>query len=352
MDSYAQFKSNNPFASQAKMLVHIDRVHEYLSTGDTAPVFMEVNPTNRCNLKCDWCICEHSRNASSIQIEPLKRFLRDFAEMGGKAVTLSGGGEPTMYQHFAETVLAAKEVGLEIGLMTNGVFGEPLRPVIGEHFQWVRVSVDTIRESQYKAGKGRNAVQMVMGNVEALHRGYQVKVGVNCNVGDFVTVEDAQGLVEWVEGGAADYLQFRPVLPRWFKPNEKLELNMPVWEYLDSIRGKPFLNLSGDKRTDLEQKNAFPFRSCEGHFFEPILDATGEVKVCMYFPGDKRFTFGNIHESTFPEIWASEQRQRTIAFVRKLNYGKNCQVCCKLTEPNKLLDFLLHTEDVPDKNFL
>lgn len=352
MDSYAQFKASNPFASQAKMLVHIDRLHEYLATGDTVPVFMEVNPTNRCNLKCDWCICASSRNSASLELPAFKQYLHDFAGMGGKAITLSGGGEPTCYPHFTEAVLTAKKANLELGLMTNGVFKESLREVIGLNFQWARFSVDTINEDQYRAGKGRNAVKEVMANVEDLDKNYPVKVGINCNVGQFVTVDNARELVEWVESGVGSYLQFRPVLPRWFKPNEKPELNMPVWEYLDSIRDKPFLNLSGDKRTDLEQYSSFPFRSCEGHFFEPILDATGEIKICMYFPGDGRFAFGNIHESTLPEIWKSDQRKIAINFVRKLDYKKNCQVCCKLTEPNKLLDFLLHTDEVPDKNFL
>ena len=46
MDGYARFKAGNPFGSQAKLLVHLDRLHQYMTTGDTTPVFMEVNPTN------------------------------------------------------------------------------------------------------------------------------------------------------------------------------------------------------------------------------------------------------------------------------------------------------------------
>lgn len=352
MDNYTQFKASNPFASQAKMLVHLDRLHQYMTTGDTFPVFMEVNPTNKCNLKCDWCICAHSRNPESLRIDALVSFLYDFANLGGKAVTFSGGGEPTCYPELPEAVRAAKDAGLDLGLMTDGVFNPSLRPVIGNNFTWARFSVDMLNEERYKAGKGKNAVPVVVANVESLHKNYPVKVGVNCNVSQYVTVEDAKELVTWVGAGNADYLQFRPVLPRWFVPDEKPELNIPVWEYLDSVKDLPFVNLSGDKRADVETKTAFPFRSCEGHFFEPILDATGEIKVCMYFPGDSRFAFGNIHETPLADIWASDQRQRAIVFVRQLNYGKNCQVCCKLTEPNKLLDFLLHPEEVPDRNFL
>ena len=112
------------------------------------------------------------------------------------------------------------------------------------------------------------------------------------------------------------------------------------------------INLSDDKRNDLKNGTAFNFRSCEGHFFEPILAATGEVKICTYHPMDKRLTFGNIYDSSFKEIWSSEQRKEAIKFIRSFNYKARCQVCCKLSEPNKLLDFLKHPEETKDINFL
>jgi MoaA/NifB/PqqE/SkfB family radical SAM enzyme len=351
MDGYARFKAGNPFGSQAKLLVHLDRLHQYLTTGDTTPVFMEVNPTNRCNLRCQWCIAANSRNGASLDFEYLRQFFYDFAELGGKAITFSGGGEPTCYPHFEIAVLYAKHAGLDLGLMTNGTFTHKQGVLIGQHFDWVRFSVDTLNGSNYSRWKGTDLTKVVRRNVELL-KDMRAKVGVNCNVGSELSVAEVVTLVEWVAGGAADYLQFRPVLPRRFKPDEKPQLNEAVWRYLDGQRGLSFLNLSDDKRGDIERGCAFPFRSCEGHFFEPILDATGEVKVCIYHPGDERLAFGNIHEASFHEIWASERRKQAIEYVRNLDYRANCQMCCKLTEPNRLLDFLTHPDEVPDKNFL
>ena len=103
---------------------------------------------------------------------------------------------------------------------------------------------------------------------------------------------------------------------------------------------------------DLENNTAFNFRSCEGHFFEPILDATGEVKICTYHPGKLKFSFGNIYEKSFADIWSGEQRQNAIKFVRKVKYDKVCQVCCKCSEVNKLMDFLTQPEKMVDLNFI
>ena len=136
---YTSFSGRNPFASQAKMLLHSDKLHQYLSEGDTdCPVFMEVGLTDKCNMACFWCITELGRDnrlGESINIDSLKRYLKDFAEMGGKAVTFAGQGEPTYYPHFEEAVMAAKDAGLQLGMMTNGVFKKRYCSLIGESFE-------------------------------------------------------------------------------------------------------------------------------------------------------------------------------------------------------------------------
>ena len=218
----------------------------------------------------------------------------------------------------------------------------------------MRISLDTLDEEKYTNYKGVNGPPIIKKHIQAL-KDYPVKVGVNVNVGSEYTVKEAKDIVEWIFNDAAvDYLQFRPILPRYYKPDEKdtLEVNNEVWSYLDSLGQHPKLNLSNDKRMDLENNTAFNFRTCEGHFFEPILDATGEIKICTYHPGKKKFSFGNIYEKSFADIWAGEQRQNAIKFVRKVKYNKVCQVCCKCTEVNKLMDFLTQPEKMVDLNFI
>ena len=62
-NNYLQLTGGNPFGSQAKMLLHWDRLNEYMQTGDTScPIFMEVGLTNRCNESCVWCITENGRD--------------------------------------------------------------------------------------------------------------------------------------------------------------------------------------------------------------------------------------------------------------------------------------------------
>jgi radical SAM protein with 4Fe4S-binding SPASM domain len=133
-----------------------------------------------------------------------------------------------------------------------------------------------------------------------------------------------------------------------------VNLNDAVWTYLNAIEDKSKINLSMDKFKDLGGENElFPFHSCEGHFFSPILDASGDINVCMYHPNDDRFNFGNINKNNLMDIWNGEKRQQVISFLRsKLDYCSECQVCCKLYELNKFIEFIKYPNPKLDINFL
>lgn len=345
---YPEFSKNNPFGSQAKMLYHMDRLQEYLQHGDTHPIFMEVNLTDVCNMACYWCISEN-RNSYTLDPKSLMKFIVDFKRMGGKALTFSGGGEPTLYKHFKEAVMTAHNNGIDLGLMTNGFFSHNKVDLIGNHFKWIRISIDTVNKKNFKEWKGVDCVDKILENLKALSQ-YDIKIGINCNVNNEMSVYDTRKLIETVRDYCT-YIQFRPILPRYFK-EETIQLNNTVWNFLeDNYKGDPKINFSYDKFKDLKHKNYFPFDKCEGHFFSPILDANGDVKVCIYHPGDSDFSFGNINEKSFEEIWNSEQRKKAIEHTRKFDYNK-CQMCCKLYELNKMIDFIKNPSDEMDINFL
>jgi MoaA/NifB/PqqE/SkfB family radical SAM enzyme len=346
-DTYTQFKGGNPFGSQAKMLHHMDKLLEYKTKGDTWPIFVEFNLTDLCNLRCEWCISENCRSQDTISTDVALQFLEDFANCGGKAVTFSGGGEPTLHPDFASIVYGAKEVGLDVALMTNGVIKPGLWPIIDETCQWVRVSLDTALPDNYKRWKGVDRTQAAIATLRGLK---STKVGVNVNVGMDYTIADLESIMALRDD--VDYIQFRPILPRYFK-HEKPEVNYVIWKHLQMYYGNdPKVTLSDDKLSDLEHNNLFPFRSCEGHFFNPVVQANGDVAVCMYHPKEPDYVFGNLYKHNFPRIWRSKTRKKVLEKVRCVNYREECQACCKLTELNKLTDFLNNPDPNSDINFL
>lgn len=346
--NYTQFKGNNPFGSQAKMLYHTDRIYEYVTKGDTWPIFVEFNLTDICNLRCSWCISENCRSHDTIDLGVANQFLSDFSKHGGKAVTLSGGGEPTLHPNFLQILESAYNYGLDVGLMTNGVFPARYLESIDRMCRWVRFSLDTVNHDLYKKWKGIDRVDQVILNATKL---YHTKVGINVNVGEEHTIEDVERLINMLYNHVK-YIQFRPILPRYFC-TETAQVNEKVWAFLHAnYDHTPGINLSDDKFDDLTSDNLFPFTSCEGHFFNPVVQANGDLAVCMYHPKDSKFVFGNLNKKRFHTIWRSKKREDVIDNLRELDYGKSCQICCKLTELNKFIDFIRYPSSEMDINFL
>ena len=350
MNKYPNFNSDNPFASQTKMFAHLDHVTDYIYYGDTTPVFMEVNLTNKCNLACSWCISENfHRNGEEIDLSHFHQFCTQFVELGGKALTFSGGGEPTIHSQFIEFVRVAREAGIQLGLMTNGAFDPILADIIAKNFEWTRISLDTLDPRLYAQWKGVDKVDRVLANIGELLAG-GANVGINVNVSMMHTIETVRDIIITFKD-LVKYIQFRPILPRYFC-KEKLEINEDVWEYLSTFNDDPKINLSLDKLKDLRLGNTFPFSYCSGHVLNPILDANGDIKVCMYHPGEEEFTMGNIYEDSLSEIWNSHKRNRVLNYLNGVNYRERCQVCCKLTEINKFMEFVKDAPNIEDANFL
>jgi len=141
------------------------------------------------------------------------------------------------------------------------------------------------------------------------------------------------------------------VLPRPYD-DDSPRINAEVWDWLEVNGVSEKVVVSRDKLDDMDAGNLFPFKHCDGHFFVPILNANGDLCVCMYQTDKPEFVFGNIYEQSYKAIWMSDRRRKVIEHVRSYDYSTDCQPCCKLTEINKLLHMLQHQERPGDINFL
>jgi len=62
-------------------------------------------------------------------------------ELGCKSVTITGGGEPLLYPKFDEMVTALNELGIEMGLVTNGALLDAISDDSISKMTWIRISV-------------------------------------------------------------------------------------------------------------------------------------------------------------------------------------------------------------------
>ena len=112
-------RNSTPY-SQLKIFYHQETLSSLLNGQRCSPVYIRIKPTNRCNHNCSYC---HYRNAylnlneynpyDEIPREKMMEIIEDMSDMGVKAVTFSGGGEPLLYPYIEEAMEKIVDHGID-----------------------------------------------------------------------------------------------------------------------------------------------------------------------------------------------------------------------------------------------
>ena len=121
---------------------------------ELAPISINLDLTTACNYRCDHCIDWDILNTRHRHDdEELRASLRAMAERGLRSVILIGGGEPTLYPGFERIVRFAKQLSLQVAVVSNGSRGDRLLAVsdaLGPG-DWLRLSLDAGSDELFRA---------------------------------------------------------------------------------------------------------------------------------------------------------------------------------------------------------
>lgn len=125
-----------------------------------------IHITDGCNLRCKTCYkgAEKAR-ADEMSTNDWIIFLRQFAELGGKIVTVSGG-EPLERADCLEILETAKQLGLQVVLLTNGTLinEENARRIVKSCAE-VQISIDGPNRETNDSIRGEGSYKLA---IEAL----------------------------------------------------------------------------------------------------------------------------------------------------------------------------------------
>ena len=135
--------------------------------------------TNAFNLRCTHCFMKSgTKLKSELKLEDWMNVLSDFKAFGGENVTFSGG-EPLMFQGFAEVLKYVHNKGLKVTLLSNGLLWtesmiKELAPLIDE----IQFSIDGANEKTNAAVRGKDNFDRVVETVIKFSN-YGVKTSVS-----------------------------------------------------------------------------------------------------------------------------------------------------------------------------
>lgn len=133
--------------------------------------YMRISITDRCNLRCKYCMpdgVECLSRREILSLEEIEAIAICAARLGIRHIKVTGG-EPLVRKDCCQLVKMLKSTpGIEkVTITTNGVLLERyLEPLIEAGIDGINISLDTLDESMYEKITGSNCLADVMKTVE------------------------------------------------------------------------------------------------------------------------------------------------------------------------------------------
>jgi radical SAM protein with 4Fe4S-binding SPASM domain len=337
-----------------KLVYHPQRVSRWLMGESVFPIYIEVGIFGGCNHRCIFCAYDFLKyKPSSLPKSQLKMFIKEAAINGVRAILFSGEGEPLLNGDFKELVAFTKKNGIDVALATNGVFFDKVIAAgTLKYLSWVKVSLDAGMRKTYSLihNADQRDYNLVIDNLKNAVR-IKRKYGYNCAIGVQSilipqNVKEMAALAGRLKKIGVDYLVIKPYCQHGFS-NNKISFSLSKSE-LNSLE-RDLEGYSNGAFQVILRRNAMrkigmpkPYRNCYGLDFAAHLSSSGDLYPCNAFVGKKEFSFGNICNERFTDIWLGRRRKDVMLKLNKLLNVDNCRVACRLDEINCYLWKLKH----------
>jgi radical SAM protein with 4Fe4S-binding SPASM domain len=135
--------------------------------------YLELQITDKCNLRCKHCYLGKPKNIE-LSIEEIKNILEEFEKMQGLKVLITGG-EPLLHSNFTFFNRILPEYRFRKVLLTNGLLLTDL--ILKElNVQEIQFSVDGMKKG-HEAIRGKGTFDKILAKIEkAIHLGFDVSI--------------------------------------------------------------------------------------------------------------------------------------------------------------------------------
>jgi cyclic pyranopterin phosphate synthase len=176
-----------------------------------AVTYLRVSVTDRCDLRCTYCMAEHMTflpKAQVLSLEELDRLASTFVELGVRKLRLTGGeplvrkGIMTLVERLSRHLRSGALD--ELTLTTNGTqLAQYAVDLARLGVRRINVSLDTLKPDLFrKLTRGGDLAKVLAGIDAALAAGIAVKINTVALKGD--NAEELPALIQWAHGLGAD----------------------------------------------------------------------------------------------------------------------------------------------------
>jgi cyclic pyranopterin phosphate synthase len=143
---------------------------------------LRISVTDRCNIRCDYCMPEDVRfgpREEILSFEEIERVVRVMSDLGVDKIRLTGG-EPLVRKNLTHLIagISAMTAIHDIALTTNGVLlAAQAKDLYDAGLRRINVHLDTLNRATFEQISRRDEFDRVMAGIEScLSLGYRVKI--------------------------------------------------------------------------------------------------------------------------------------------------------------------------------
>ena len=311
-------------------------------------------------------IAAQEKKKKTLDINLIRKLIPDLKKHKIKSILLAGAGEPVMHPEFSEITRIIKQNGIDCAVSTNMALysGEIIKETL-PNLMWIRASLDAGNSKAYAAvhNTSESDFYKTIGNIEAAVKLKKDK-SLNTAIGvQFLLLDDnADSLFEAIDllkRIGADYLSVKPY-NRHQKSGRKCSVKKLDLKFITELKQKIEKYDSGNLKVIFREKSfervsdgKREYKSCFGISFLAFVSEDGGIYPCPAHFEEEGFSYGNLYEKNFEEIWLGNQRKKIFniyvnQFFEKLS--EFCRPTCRLNSINQYL-WKLENADL-HKNFI
>ena len=333
-----------------KLIYHPDVVARWMRGENIYPIELEIGLTNACNHRCIFCAVDYTGyRPEKIDAKMLKTNLKELAAKGLKSIVYAGEGEPLLHKEAFDIINYTKALGIDAAVSTNGVLltAEASRECL-RSMTWIRFSVAGIHNDTYdkiQQGKPGDLERVLHNMQEAVKVKRDQNLKTTLGVQLLLLPDNKDEIVEMgkrLRAIGVDYFTIKPfsqhpqsqhILQVDYK--EMLELESEVNE-LRTDEFHVFFRAHAMKKLECKRS----YKHCWALPFMVYIDAKGNLWPCIVFMGKENFSYGNLNEESFVQIWEGKNREKLTEFFMQMDLESSCREICRLDEMNKYLNEL------------
>lgn len=341
--------------SQYKIFWFKEKLESFSNKKTEAPISVRIKPTNKCVHDCSFCVyrsefSEMHRSCNRIDELPKEKLIEvvnDLKQIGTKAITLSGGGEPLCHPDILEILNEINKLELDNSIITNGQLLSKDRAVALKNAKWVRVSMSYYNAASFE--KSRRVPGKLSFEIYKNIENFAKIKNKNCDLGvNFVVDKDNYThlfkVARRLKDLGVENVRFAPLwLPSFKSYHEPIkdEVLIHIRRVREALSDKNFKVYDSYKMDEYEQERTYS--KCHIMQITPVVAADGNVYTCHNKAYDQDGLIGSIKNQKFSEMWFSSETRCIFDNFSPIKHCSHHQ--CTNNKKNILIDKVLQAKN-------